>query len=112
MPVCSGATQGGPGDVRLHSDPPLDRLRLYLTNALDPFDEPHVLDLFGAPDPDTLRRRWRRLIAAEPGAKRRLLKETRDRTIDNRVSPIPGFRQALDQPAALQLLAHLVIWRA
>jgi hypothetical protein len=34
-----------------HSDPPLDRLRLYLTNALDPFDEPHVLDLFGEPQP-------------------------------------------------------------
>jgi hypothetical protein len=46
-----------------------------------------------APDPDTLRRRWRRLVAAEPGAKRRLLKETRDRTIDKRVKPIPGYSQ-------------------
>jgi predicted helicase len=34
-----------------HPDPPLDRLRLYLTNSLDPFDEPHVLDLFGEPQP-------------------------------------------------------------
>jgi hypothetical protein len=49
-----------------------------------------------APDPDTLRRRWRRLVAAEPGAKRRLLKETRDRTIDKRVRQIPGFPQPSD----------------
>jgi hypothetical protein len=46
-----------------------------------------------APDPDTLRRRWRRLVVAEPGPKRRLLKETEGRTIDQRVRPIPGFSQ-------------------
>jgi Type ISP C-terminal specificity domain/N-6 DNA Methylase len=46
-----------------------------------------------APDPATLRERWKRLVKAPDDKKRRLLKETRDRTIDKRVPPIPGFDQ-------------------
>jgi hypothetical protein len=43
-----------------------------------------------APDRDSLVERWRELIRAEPSEKRRLLKETRDRTIDKELSGLPG----------------------
>jgi hypothetical protein len=43
-----------------------------------------------APDPAVLAERWRQLITADPEDKRRLMKETRDRTIDKRVPAFPG----------------------
>ncbi|WCN04292.1 type ISP restriction/modification enzyme [Streptomyces sp. M92] len=44
-----------------------------------------------APSAETLRRRWVRLIReGEAAAKAELLKETRDRTLDRRVAPLPG----------------------
>ncbi|MGH8603120.1 MAG: type ISP restriction/modification enzyme, partial [Gammaproteobacteria bacterium] len=43
-----------------------------------------------APEPDVLVNRWRTLIGADPVDKRRLMKETRDRTIDKTVPSFPG----------------------
>ena len=44
-----------------------------------------------APHEATLRARWDRLVKAPPDEKGNLLKETRDRTIDSRVSQIEGL---------------------
>ena len=44
-----------------------------------------------APDPDTLRARWARLVKAPASHKRALLKETRDRSIDSRVAQVEGL---------------------
>lgn len=43
-----------------------------------------------APDRSALARRWRRLVRADPQAKRELMKETRDRTIEKRIRRWPG----------------------
>jgi hypothetical protein len=43
-----------------------------------------------SPDRDVLSRRWRALIQAESSKKRRLMKETRDRTIDRVLPGLPG----------------------
>lgn len=43
-----------------------------------------------APEADVLMKRWRALVGADPADKRRLMKETRDRTIDKTVSSFPG----------------------
>lgn len=42
-----------------------------------------------APDPDVLVKRWRALVLADPTEKRRLMKETRDRTIDKTILSFP-----------------------
>jgi Type ISP C-terminal specificity domain/N-6 DNA Methylase len=53
-----------------------------------------------APDAETLHRRWRRFIRASGTVRRQMLPESRDRTIDTVVRPLPGF------PAAITTLAH------
>ncbi|MGH8950740.1 MAG: type ISP restriction/modification enzyme [Acidimicrobiia bacterium] len=44
-----------------------------------------------APEAEILKNRWRILIRASPTEKRRLIKETDDRTIDKVISPFPGL---------------------
>ena len=68
-------------------------------------DFPELTDLFpwgspglkanrswvSSPSPETLRRRWSRVIReAEPGKKAELFKETDDRTLQDRSQPLPG----------------------
>ena len=44
-----------------------------------------------APDPDTLKLRWRTLIKAKTEQRRQWFVEARDRKLDSRVDPLPGF---------------------
>ncbi|MEV4251839.1 type ISP restriction/modification enzyme [Spirillospora sp. NPDC049652] len=44
-----------------------------------------------APSPETLRERWRHLISAPVEQRRRLFRESRDRTLHSRPAPLPGF---------------------
>jgi hypothetical protein len=44
-----------------------------------------------APDKEVLQRRWNRLIAAPPGEKGELFKESDSRKIDSVVHPLPGY---------------------
>ncbi len=44
-----------------------------------------------APDRETLRRRWEKLIRSKPDNRTALLKPTRDRTIDSIVPQVPGY---------------------
>ena len=48
------------------------------------------MGLTRAPDADVLVRRWRTLISADIDVKRKLMKETRDRTIDKELTEFPG----------------------
>ena len=47
-----------------------------------------------APDVGTLRRRWRRFTRASARARREMLPESRDRTVDSVVQPLPGYPAA------------------
>lgn len=51
-----------------------------------------------APDAPTLRRRWNIFSAADPPTRAALMGETRDRTIDSRVTPLPGIAGYDDTP--------------
>jgi Type ISP C-terminal specificity domain len=44
-----------------------------------------------APDKDTLTKRWRQFIGADPEERRRLFKEARDRKLNTVVGPLPGI---------------------
>jgi hypothetical protein len=44
-----------------------------------------------APDPEVLRRRWQTLIASNSGRRKILFRESRDRKLNSRVLPLPGF---------------------
>ncbi|MFG2054185.1 type ISP restriction/modification enzyme [Micromonospora sp. NPDC048930] len=54
-----------------------------------------------APDVGTLQRRWRRFLRADKAGRRRMLPESRDRTVDSIVRPLPGFA-APDGPLAAE----------
>lgn len=43
-----------------------------------------------SPDPQTLQSRWKALVAAKPRERKTLLKETTDRHVTSKVSPLPG----------------------
>lgn len=45
-----------------------------------------------APEPEVLKRRWRQLASADIEARKTLFGEKRDRKLDSRVKPLPGFR--------------------
>jgi len=47
-----------------------------------------------APDDETLERRWKKLICADPVERKVLFKETRDRTLTSICKPIPGSPHA------------------
>ncbi|MDQ1287605.1 MAG: hypothetical protein QG622_1170 [Actinomycetota bacterium] len=53
-----------------------------------------------APDPQVLRRRWSTLLRGDQDERRSLFVESRDRSIDRQVAPLPGF------PAAQSTIAH------
>ncbi|MEU6034687.1 type ISP restriction/modification enzyme [Actinomadura sp. NPDC047616] len=44
-----------------------------------------------APTPEILRRRWQRFVSADREEQRTLFRESRDRTVDKVVGPLPGF---------------------
>jgi predicted helicase len=48
-----------------------------------------------APNPEILRARWKRLVKAMPAEKRRLLKESRDRSIDSEVASLDRNKRSM-----------------
>jgi hypothetical protein len=47
-----------------------------------------------APEAQTLRERWAHLVTANPRERPRLFKESRDRSVNRTVAPLPGFEKA------------------